>query len=145
MTRVAFIIGANGPETLGRLKRLKFAETDAFRIAARLRRDDLRFKIAPRRRSQTSKAAINSFEQLAFELGPQDELLFYFAGHGIVNHGDLFLIMNNTISRRLTGTGLPWINIKQIIRQCSARSKVVILDCWSSCPDKATNDDGSPT
>ena len=128
MSRVALVLGSNGPEALGRLKQLEFAESDATRLAAALGAPDIGFTVvAPGGRSLST--ILNEFQQHAAALGADDELLFYFAGHGIVRRGDFFLVLDSTELRRLPGTALPWDEVRRMIRHSDARNKVVILDC----------------
>ncbi len=129
MTRAAFVLGSNGPDKLGRLKRLKFAESDATAFAQILASEGVGWSVHTPPSSPTRNSVIDSLDALSCNLGLTDELLFYFAGHGIVSHGDLYLVLDGTLQGRLAGTALPWVNIKQIIRQSAARDKVVILDC----------------
>ena len=130
MTRFAYVLGANGPESFGRLKRLSWAEADADNMAARLGLDDLGFKVTARE-STVPKATdvIEQFQNVAFEAGAQDELLFYFAGHGVVSRGELYFILNETVRGKLVGTGLPWDTVKKIVLHSDAAAKVVVLDC----------------
>lgn len=128
MRRAAFVLGSNGPAQLGRLKQLAFAESDAERTAAALVAPELGFAVALHA-ERSRGAVIDRFDEFASTLGPEDELLFYFAGHGLVSHGDLYLVLDRTLPGRLAGTALPWVNVKQIVRECGAGRKVVILDC----------------
>jgi uncharacterized caspase-like protein len=128
VTRAAFVLGSNGPERLGRLKCLTFARRDVARFAQAISTTAVGFSVTGRR-LRVRDPVIKQFNELASSLGPRDELLFYFAGHGLVSHGDFYLVLDGTRSDRLPATALPWVNIKQIIRQSDARNKVVILDC----------------
>ncbi|MBV9250277.1 MAG: caspase family protein, partial [Acetobacteraceae bacterium] len=126
MTRVAFVLGSNGPDTLGRLKRLAFAESDAERFKAAISADHVGFSpIDPKGRGK--EQIIKHFHEVA--LSSSDELLFYFAGHGYVSLGDFYLVLDDTIQTDLLITALPWDDIKKILKHSKARSKVVILDC----------------
>jgi outer membrane protein assembly factor BamB len=128
VSRIALVLGSNGPEALGRLKQLEFAESDAMRLATALGAPDIEFSVvAPRGRSLS--AILSEFQQHAAALGADDELLFYFAGHGIVRRGDFFLVLDGTELRQLPGTALPWDDVRRMIRHSDARSKVVVLDC----------------
>jgi len=129
VSRFAFVVGADGPETPGRLKRLKFAASDARRFADRIKRKDLNFLVFPRGRGKFGGDVTTQLNNVASGLVPGDELLFYFSGHGVARHGDLFLILNGTRLERLDSTALAWSRIEEIIGQSPARSKVVILDC----------------
>src|SRR4051812_1457422 len=93
VTRAAFVLGSNGPDTLGRLKKLAFARDDAVRFARAISAIDVGFSIKGRT-FRARDTIIKRFDELASALGPQDELIFYFAGHGLVSHGDLYLILD---------------------------------------------------
>jgi len=128
MTRRAFVLGSNGPEALGRLPRLQFAESDATHFADAICAPHVGFDpVTVTQRDP--RTVIELFSELAAELTPADDLLFYFSGHGVVTHGDLFLVLDGTEQRNLNGTALPYVNVRNIVKGTDASNKLIILDC----------------
>jgi hypothetical protein len=110
------------------LPRLKYAENDATRFARAIQAADVGFKaIMPA--AADLHSIIDQLSEIAGEANPADDLLFYFAGHGVVSYGDFYLVLRDTRQKRLDATALPYVNVQQIIKKCEARNKVVILDC----------------
>jgi len=62
-----------------------------------------------------------------------DELvLLYFTGHGFIDRGLLYLGMTNTRRDLLRSTAIPATFIHNVLRECKAKSQVIILDsCFS--------------
>jgi hypothetical protein len=66
--------------------------------------------------------------------GVTDVALFYFVGHGQLHGDELCLALRESPTngaRRLT-TGLPFSDVRAALRECDARTKIVILDCCFS-------------
>jgi len=64
--------------------------------------------------------------------GVQDLLVVYYVGHGIQSaEGDLVLALSGTDPAldAVTHTGLPYASLAEMMRDCPARTKLVILDC----------------
>ena len=62
----------------------------------------------------------------------QDLLLVYYVGHGVQSaEGDLVLALGGTDPAldTLVHTGLPYASLAEMMRDCPARTKLVILDC----------------
>jgi len=77
-------------------------------------------------------------------LAAQDTFIVYFSGHGLIGGGELFLATRNTSPARFRYTGLPYEWIREIVRSCPARRRIVILDCcFSNHSSHATA--GSPS
>ncbi len=67
------------------------------------------------------------------EAGREDQVLFYYSGHGRPNLEDqLYLCASDTVTNRLVSTAISATDISQMISGCRARAKVVILDCCYS-------------
>ena len=65
---------------------------------------------------------------------PDDFLLFYFGGHGCKgDDGSLYLVLRNTTLRGLVYTSLPSMLLNQLIKECPAQKKTIVLDaCYSA-------------
>ena len=64
--------------------------------------------------------------------GVQDVLLIYYVGHGLrVPNGQLALALRDTSSNRalLRHTAMAYKDVAEILRDCPAATKLVILDC----------------
>jgi Caspase domain/TIR domain len=62
----------------------------------------------------------------------QDTFFMYFSGHGLITpEGELVLAMPATDLDR-ANTALPYARIREIVGQCPARRRIVILDCCFS-------------
>lgn len=62
-----------------------------------------------------------------------DTLLFYYAGHGLIaKRGDLLLATSSTTTSKAEVNALRWEQIKDLIRDCPAKKKLVFLDCCFS-------------
>jgi hypothetical protein len=59
---------------------------------------------------------------------PDDLLLFYYSGHGDEEAGESYLIGQNGRPGRLKETAVSITAVKEIMRQASARAKVIMLD-----------------
>ncbi|MFD8699960.1 caspase family protein [Kitasatospora purpeofusca] len=78
-----------------------------------------------RRRENVPDRLMELYEDAA------DVALFYFVGHGQLHEDQLALALREspeTGPRRLT-TGLPFTDVRAALRECGARTKIVILDC----------------
>jgi len=80
------------------------------------------------------------FDKAQFAIGelfadkrPDDLVLLYFSGHGVLDsQGRLWLAVRNTRSQlpRASGIGSPWL--RDELDDCRARRQVLILDCCHS-------------
>lgn len=61
----------------------------------------------------------------------RDVALFYYVGHGKLQDERLCLCLSKTVTEftRLGTTSLQFSAIRDVLRQCRARTKIVILDC----------------
>lgn len=63
----------------------------------------------------------------------EDTLLVYFAGHGLLGtRGELYLTMADTDPEELRVTGLEYDVLREVVSQCGADNRIVILDCCFS-------------
>ncbi|WP_329314898.1 caspase family protein [Streptomyces sp. NBC_01262] len=66
--------------------------------------------------------------------GVTDTALFYFTGHGQLHDDELCLALRQSPTagpRRLT-TGLQFSDVRAALRECDAKTKIIILDCCFS-------------
>ncbi|MBW4501743.1 MAG: SUMF1/EgtB/PvdO family nonheme iron enzyme [Scytonema hyalinum WJT4-NPBG1] len=125
MSKIAFLSGSNGSEEFGQLQ---FAVSDADGIAEALSGMRCQFEVV-RPKSDTSPYQFRELlDKAAASCKTEDTFIFYFAGHGVLDSGELFLILDNTNSQLQT-TALPTDDILASMRRCRARNKLLILDC----------------
>jgi putative transcriptional regulator len=64
-------------------------------------------------------------------VGPNGILLFYFAGHGLIDAetGDLYLAVRRTDPEAPHATALPYWWVRRSLRRSVAAQRLVILDC----------------
>jgi len=83
----------------------------------------------------TLRAIRSSLQQIANAAKPQDTVLFYFSGHGLVdpNSQQPFLCLPETQTDDLCNTGLGLQELLHQLQQCGANKQLVMLDaCHSS-------------
>ncbi|OLR93162.1 type VII secretion protein EccCb [Actinokineospora bangkokensis] len=72
-------------------------------------------------------------EELFADRGVDDHVLLYVSGHGIKNaDNQLFFATTDTRQDRPYSTAIPAVLVQQLLRECQARFKAVILDCCYS-------------
>ncbi|RWY75272.1 SUMF1/EgtB/PvdO family nonheme iron enzyme [Rhizobium sp. WSM1325] len=126
--RRSIVIGSNGPE--GR-HQLQFAEHDAQKVRDALRSMYCGFETEDGI-GITSQVALRRFFRSAESCREEDTFVAYFAGHGLLDRGDLFLLFQNTDKARLMETGLRADDIMKAMNRCRARNRVLILDCCNA-------------
>jgi hypothetical protein len=131
MNRYAYLIGRNGPQS-NKMDTLKFAESDAERMAKTLRGESSMFATTLADQKKDASSCLAEMEQLAANCGHDDVLLFYFSGHGHNPRGELFLLFPNSDLRRLVTTALPINSVKAIMSASKARVRILVLDCCHS-------------
>ncbi|MFF2363952.1 Rieske 2Fe-2S domain-containing protein [Streptomyces sp. NPDC058122] len=63
----------------------------------------------------------------------EDTLLVYFTGHGLVGaRGELYLAMADTDPAELRVSGLEYDVLREVVSDCGADNRIVILDCCFS-------------
>ena len=90
-------------------------------------RDDVRF--VPEAKSPDVCEAIEDFFQVA---EPDDTLLFYYSGHGLIRNQQLFLCAEDTNTQRPVSTAISESTINNIVSNSFAQVKIIILDCCHS-------------
>jgi WD40 repeat protein/uncharacterized caspase-like protein len=80
------------------------------------------------------EAILASFAQVIEQAKPQDTVLFYFSGHGLIEPTSkrAVLCLNDTRSDRLLETGLQMQELLQRLDQCESRQQLIWLDACHS-------------
>jgi hypothetical protein len=122
----ALLIGANGPPTLNPLR---YANSDAKALAKLLVERRCGYSVAVADASKTAAEARAMVLALAEESEADTTLLCYFSGHGILHHGELYLLLDTTDPSKLLSTTLSVSELVRALEYSRARSKLLILDC----------------
>lgn len=132
--RRALVIGVDGYENLESLQK---ARNDASAVSNAL--VDLGFDVLTL--YDASRREINSaVSTLAGQIEPGDEVLFYFAGHGIEVDGRNYLlpsdvpVVNYGDESFLTGESIPAGRILETFQRRGARTTVMVLDACRNNP-----------
>jgi uncharacterized caspase-like protein len=118
-----------------RIPELQFAEHDATALADALDRYD-RAQVEASVVSLTGAAATTAailahVRANVAEATPSDTLVFSFAGHGIAENGDLFLVTSDVDYGDLKNTALNWSDLEAAFAQSPARIVVFLDACHS--------------
>ncbi len=60
---------------------------------------------------------------------PEDTVLVFFSGHGVLSEGDGILATSDCRLADASRTGLPTAELQEMLLKCSAERKVLVLDC----------------
>jgi len=85
-----------------------------------------------------SKSLLSLFESMISSTQREDTVIFYFSGHGEISEKDnktLFFILNESDLNNLEETAISFTDIHTKFRRCSARNKMIILDCCRATSD----------
>jgi uncharacterized caspase-like protein len=124
MTRKAFIIGCNqGNEYL-------CAESDAKKIAAALKVHDYIVDLHVGA-DETKEQILNALE-IFIESNPEDIILFYFSGHGIVHKSQGFLKLNTSNDNFDSMLWIQSIESKLSVDKCKSTQRLILLDCCNA-------------
>jgi hypothetical protein len=105
---------------------LKFAASDADKISTALKQFcafTVR-KVAGR----DQFAVMRALHEVAGRCGPDDEFLVYFSGHGVLDAGHLFLLLDAT-REPVANSALRASWVMDVLKQSNARNRILILDC----------------
>lgn len=125
MARIAFIFASNGPANLGTLR---FAESDADRIAQVLSGPRCEFEVVTAPRTADPWDLCRAMDRAAARCQPGDHFICYFAGHGVLEDSELFLVWHETAEDYRT-SAIPCEHLLSTMRRCRARDRLLILDC----------------
>jgi uncharacterized caspase-like protein len=131
--RFALVIG-NSVYKDATLSKLKTPEADARSLAATLRDptiggfDDVQEMI-----NQDEGSVRRAISTFFTEKKPDDMLLLYFSGHGVLDpQGRLFLAVKDTRRDLLKATAIPASFISENMDDCRSKRQVLVLDCCHS-------------
>ena len=137
--RVAFVVGSNGPTTWIRLKPLAFARSDAQSVAGALSSDPAGYEVICRTEEKNPFALIKELGDLSSSLDYDDHLLMYFSGHGVVRKSQLYLLVDDAVMNSLDVTSINYNLVHDILRNCPADHRIIILDCCHAGEAVTTN------
>ena len=131
MNRYAYVIGQDGPKNI-KSKTLKYVQNDVNNITKVLGDKPCHYTVIPPPVTATPYEFIQGLDSISADCENNDSLLFYFSGHGELDHGQLYLICNDTDYSKLVSTSIPFSIIKSIFVKSKARTKIIVLDCCHS-------------
>lgn len=91
----------------------------------------------------TPKIVLEELEKLVERTEPGDTILFYFAGHGITEDGDSYLVLPHTDHNNIKQTALPLRDISSLLRK-PGRINLRIYDACHSGQDVRSADTEVP-
>lgn len=124
--RRAFVMGSNGSQNLSPLQ---YALEDAIRIKTCLESPRCGFDVTLLESDTDPFEIRRRLYSIAESCTPKDTFICYFAGHGVLERGSLFLFLDKTEIGRLGTTSLPISEVLQAFQFCQAHSKLLVLDC----------------
>jgi hypothetical protein len=71
---------------------------------------------------------LTELDNMARSSDEDDLLLFYFSGHGTTSNGEGYLLARDTKSSSLRYTGIAIREIGEILRNCEAKAKILVID-----------------
>ncbi|MCA9127122.1 MAG: caspase family protein [Planctomycetales bacterium] len=100
--------------------------------------------------SPTKAAILTSLKDLLRDVMPQDEVWFYFCGHGLIANGESCLVPQDGLADLRKGITSPsnLLSIRSIeseLAKCPAQRKVMILDCCQTDYTELLSPDWSPS
>lgn len=131
--KYALVIG-NSRYTDPKLSQLKTPEADSRELAKVLKAKRLGgFDEVALVLNQTESKTRRSISSFLANKGPDDLVLMYFSGHGVLDdRGGLFLALKDTQYRALNATAISSSFISYELDNCRSRQQILILDCCNS-------------
>ncbi len=80
----------------------------------------------------TLAIARHSLHQITTAANPQDTVLFYFSGHGVLDGNTAYLCLSDTCKKDLADTGLSMVELLDALGSCAARQQLIWLDACHS-------------
>lgn len=143
MTRRALLVGV---DTYEHFDNLSCCVDDATQMAALLKSHEdgspnYHCSLLCSDRDSITEASLRAaLKKLTNDAGKDDDLLFYFSGHGMVIDGEGALV---TQDARPNDVGLPMYELLRRVNRCGAGSVMIILDCCHSGEMGNTNNGGT--
>jgi tetratricopeptide (TPR) repeat protein len=125
--RYAFLFGANGPQTKY-LNRLHYAERDIERLSKVFKAKRFAFTDVQPFIAYDRESTLTKLQHAARQCEPTDLFIVHYSGHGLYRKR-LYLICNNADIENLRATAIEIEAVKEILDECRARHKLLILDC----------------
>ncbi|MEV7339428.1 type VII secretion protein EccCb [Streptomyces sp. NPDC093544] len=131
--RIALLVATDGYQDPG-LNQLRAPARGASDLKALLEDPAVgRFDFVRELLNRPKEEIESAIEEVLSDRSPDDLVLLYFACHGIRNDADrLFFATLGTQLRRPHTTAVPAAFIHQLLDECQARTKIVLLDCCYS-------------
>ncbi|WP_405823668.1 type VII secretion protein EccCb [Streptomyces sp. NBC_01390] len=131
--RIALLVATDGYQDPG-LSRLRRPARGATELKALLEDRSIgRFEPVLELLNRPKDEIESAIEEVLSNRDPDDLVLLYFACHGIRNDADrLFFATLSTRLQRPHTTAIPAALLHQLLDECEARTKIVLLDCCYS-------------
>ncbi|WP_329269344.1 type VII secretion protein EccCb [Streptomyces sp. NBC_01451] len=131
--RIALLVATDGYQDPG-LNRLRAPARGAAELKDLLRDPAIgRFDFVRELPNRPKEEIETAVEEVLSNRDPDDLVLLYFACHGIRNDADrLFFATLGTQLKRPHTTAIPAAFLHQLLDECEARTKIVLLDCCYS-------------
>ena len=126
MKRLVFVMGSNGPAGS---TQLRYALNDVEKMKTALSHPRCGFEVESPSEESKKWEVYDRLEKITSSCSINDTLICHFSGHGELLNGKLFLLWNNTDANNIRHTALSINNINQILTECKAQNKLLILDC----------------
>jgi hypothetical protein len=114
----AFLVGVN---TFG----LQFAEKDTELMNECLAKYGYEI-VKPDKKEKYS--ILKQFEEMLDKCNKTDTIIFYYSGHGVLLKGKLHLVLGDDASKEVSNK-LRITGISELLENCRATNKLIILDC----------------
>jgi hypothetical protein len=131
---------------------LTYAKSDAKRLAVALKGRGSAYYASQEHNllldeGATRQAIAAAIEKAVAAAGPEDTILFFFAGHGVQSDdGRYYLTPSDLNLTDIPGSGLPWSEIAATLGKTKARVVMILDACHSGLSGSeglATNDDAA--
>ena len=135
MGRKLALLIANSVYDDTNLSRLVTPEADVYALAKVLRDQDIGDfdEVEPPLKDESTRTIMVAIARFFAKKKPDDLLLLYFSGHGILDsRGSLYLAGRDTDHELINATAVPSTFINERVVESNSKQKVLILDCCYS-------------
>ena len=108
---------------------LKYVEADIAHFADVISSGRCRYRVIDLSNHIKADALRQALLEKIDDCEIDDEIIWYFAGHGKLFEGALYLILNESDVAKPRSTCLPAKEIVEALQSCKASKKIIILDC----------------